>query len=343
MGDNQDLKEVIQKLHTANIKVILDGVFNHVGRDFFAFADVRQNKQASAYCDWFRLNFEHDNHYHDGFCYEGWDGCDDIVKLNLKNKEVQDYLLAAVSSWIEEFDIDGLRLDVAGYLNRKFLRRLRKLCLGKKPDFWLMGEMVFGNYKKLINPDMMHSVTNYELYKALHSSCNHRNLGELSAALNRQFNRDIGVYKNCLLYSFLDNHDVCRIASKLKDKGLLKVLYALLMTLPGVPSVYYGSEWGMIGEHKQGDEQVRPCLELQPDNDLSRHIAWWADFRAQNRALSEGEYIEYHVSEDILIFCRRCESQKLVIGVNIGQISHEYWLGERKIELSPYSVNIIDS
>lgn len=341
LGTAETLAETVRILHQNGIRVILDGVFNHVGRGFFAFADVRRNKQSSPYCDWFKLDFAKDNHFHDGFCYEGWDGCDDIVKLNLKNKEVQKYLLEAVSYWIKKFEIDGLRLDVAGYLNRKFLRRLHCVCLEQKPDFWLMGEMVIGNYKKIINADMLHSVTNYELYKAMYSSCNRRSLGELSLALNRQFNQDIGVYKNLQLYSFLDNHDVSRIATVLKDKSLLKVLYGLLLTLPGVPSIYYGSEWGWEGCRGQGDEQVRPCAVLQEENDLSRHIAWWADYRRRTPALQTGSYIEYHVTDDILVFARRVAGQEVVVGANIGQINHEYNLGGQKCLLPAKSISLL--
>ena len=341
LGNNATLEEIVKILHQNGIRVILDGVFNHVGRDFWAFADVRRRGADSPYCDWFRLDFSQDNHYRDGFCYEGWDGCDDIVKLNLKNKDVREYLLAAVSFWIEKFDIDGLRLDVAGYLNRKFLRLLHKACLEKKPDFWLMGEMVFGNYKKIINADMLHSITNYELYKTLHSCCNHHNIGELSVTLNRQFNRDIGVYKNLPLYSFLDNHDVSRIATTLKDKSLLKVLYGLLLTLPGVPGIYYGSEWGLEGDRRRSDEEVRPCLECLPDNDLSRHIAWWADFRRRHPVLQYGEYVEYHVSADILVFARRVAESEIVVGANIGQINHEYRLGAEKCLLPAKSICLL--
>lgn len=341
LGTNADLAEVVRVLHQNGVRVVLDGVFNHVGRDFFAFADVRKNRETSAYCDWFKLDFSKDNHYHDGFCYDGWDGCDDIVKLNLKNRELRAHLLAAVSFWIKEFDIDGLRLDVAGYLNRKFLRLLHRICLELKPDFWLMGEMVFGNYKKIINADMLHSVTNYELYKALHSSCNRHDLGELSVALNRQFNRDIGVYKNLPLYSFLDNHDVSRIATVVRNKSLLKVLYGLLLTLPGVPAVYYGSEWGWEGDRGAGDEQVRPCPQLQESNDLSAHIAWWTDFRRKMPALQYGEYVEYYVSAGILVFERRVAEQEIVVGVNIGQINEEYELSGVKYRLPPESISLL--
>ena len=341
LGDNNDLTELIKELHQKGIRVILDGVFHHVGRDFFAFLDVRQKKEASPYCDWFKLDFSKDNHYHDGFCYEGWDGCDDIVKLNLKNKELRSYLLNVVTFWIKEFDIDGLRLDVAGYLNRKFLRMLHKNCISLKADFWLLGEMVFGNYKKIINDDMLHSVTNYELYKALHSSFNRHDLGELSVALNRQFNRDIGVYKGLPLYSFLDNHDLSRIATLIRRKSLLKVLYGLMLTLPGVPSLYYGSEWGIEGDRGQGDDKVRPKIPLQEQNDLSAHIAWWTDFRRKKPALQYGEYVEYHVSADILIFARRFAEQEIVVGINIGQINQEYNFAEKKCVLPPESIILL--
>ena len=115
LGTNDDFKEVCRQLHNSGIRVVLDGVFNHVGRGFFAFQDVLQKRWDSPYKDWFHIDFNGNSGYNDGLWYEGWEGHYDLVKLNLRNEEVISHLFDCIGSWINEFDIDGLRLDVAYY------------------------------------------------------------------------------------------------------------------------------------------------------------------------------------------------------------------------------------
>ncbi|MBE6452386.1 MAG: hypothetical protein E7012_02720 [Alphaproteobacteria bacterium] len=341
LGDNQDFKALVSKLHSCDIKVVLDGVFNHVGRDFFAFEDVKHYKASSQYCSWFKLNFNHNNRYNDGFCYEGWDGCEDLVKLNLTNPEVKEYLLSAVAYWIDEFDIDGLRLDVAHYLTPSFIHELRSMCLSRKSDFWLLGEMVFGNYNRLVNPGMLDSCTNYELYKALYSSCNDGNLHELSHTLNRQFGAN-GIYRGLNLYSFLDNHDVSRIASVIKNPLRLKPLYGLLYTLPGIASVYYGSEWGATGVRERSDSEVRNSFDAPQTTDLTTHISWWTNFRNNSKILSNGQYQELEVRKELLFFKRYIGDEELYFGVNIGAEPQEICYKNHNISIPAYSIEIIN-
>ena len=341
LGDNEDFKRLVDFLHQNDIKVVVDGVFNHVGRRFWAFEDVKQHKSASRYCSWFRLDFSHDNRYGDGFCYEGWDGCDDLVKLNLANPEVRAHLLSAVAMWQDRFGIDGLRLDVAHYLNHGFLRELRQMCLARNPEFWLMGETVFGDYRRLVNPQMLDSCTNYELYKALYSSCNDNNMFELSHALKRQFESGKGIYEGLELYSFLDNHDVSRIATILKNPYQLKALYGLLFTLPGIPSVYYGSEWGIKGCRERSDSEVRPKLDLQEDSDLSRHISWWAEFRKKSDILAYGSYQELVVNSKLLVYRRCLGENNLDFAVNIGEETQKMTHEGKEYFIQGYEIRIL--
>lgn len=139
LGTNEDFRNVTENLHKAGIKVVLDGVFNHVGRGFWAFQDVLKNKRDSMYKDWFHINFDGDSNDHDGFWYEGWEGNYDLVKLNLRNEDVIRHILDAVKGWIDGFGIDGLRLDVAYCLDKDFIKRLRRHCDGIKEDFFLLG------------------------------------------------------------------------------------------------------------------------------------------------------------------------------------------------------------
>ena len=150
LGTNEDFKKVCDALHKEGIKVVLDAVFNHAGRGFFGFTDVQEKKWDSQYKDWFNLSFEENSNYNDGFWYEGWEGHYDLVKLNLRNPVVADYLLESAKFWIDEFGIDGLRLDVAYCLDQDFIRRLRRESAGWKEDFFLMGEMIGGDYNRIM-------------------------------------------------------------------------------------------------------------------------------------------------------------------------------------------------
>ena len=209
LGTNEDFKQVCQKLHEAGIKVVLDGVFNHVGRGFFAFQDVLKNRQNSKYVNWFHISFEGNSNYNDGLWYEGWEGHFDLVKLNLDNEEVVSYLLNSVKLWLEEFQIDGIRLDVAYMVNRNYMKRLRSFCddMGKQlgKEIFLIGEMIHGNYAEIVNDEMLHSATNYECYKGLYSSFNCMNMFEINHSLMRQFGENgQGIHKGMQLLSFVD-------------------------------------------------------------------------------------------------------------------------------------------
>lgn len=254
LGTNEDFKKVCEELHKEGIRVILDGVFNHVGRGFFGFKDVLEKRENSQYKDWFNINFGGNSNYNDGLWYEGWEGHYDLVKLNLKNPAVTDYLIESVRVWVKEFDIDGLRLDVAYMVDRDFLKRLRYETSQMKPEFFLGGEMIGGDYNQIMNDEMCHSATNYECYKGIYSSLNSMNLFEIMHSLNRQFGEENWtLYRGKHLMSFVDNHDVSRIASILTEEKHLPLAYALMFTMPGIPMIYYGSEWGFKADKKEGD------------------------------------------------------------------------------------------
>lgn len=234
-------KEYVQYCHELGLHVIVDGVFNHVGREFFAFRDVKEKREASAYCNWFcNLNFSGNNEYNDGFCYENWGGYNLLVKLNQQNPQVQEYLFDVIRFWVSEFDIDGIRLDAADVLDFGFMKAMRQVANDVKEDFWLMGEVIHGDYSRWVNDEMLHSVTNYELHKGLYSGHNDHNYFEIAHSIKRLND----ICRGRRLYTFVDNHDVARIASKLQNKAHLPLVTILLYTVYGIPSVYYGSEFG---------------------------------------------------------------------------------------------------
>ena len=331
LGTNDDFREVCQDLHTHGIKVILDGVFNHVGRGFWAFRDVQEKKWDSPYKDWFHIRFEGNSAYNDGFWYEGWEGHFELVKLNLQNPQVVEYLLGCIRFWIETFDIDGLRLDVAYSLDHNFMRRLRTFCEELKPGFALIGEVLFGDYNLIVNDQMLHSCTNYECYKGIYSSFNSMNLFEIAHSLNRQYGpEDWCIYRGKHLMNFVDNHDVTRIASILTNPSHLPLAYGLLFGMPGIPCIYCGSEWGEPGvKAPDNDYALRPCFDAPKENKLSHFVHQLIQIRKHSDALCNGSYRNVQITNHQLIFERRTDSQRILVAINASGDS--FWMNHGEL------------
>ncbi|MCR5777433.1 MAG: cyclomaltodextrinase C-terminal domain-containing protein [Lachnospiraceae bacterium] len=317
LGSNADFKEVCDKLHKKGIKVVLDGVFNHVGRGFWAFKDVLEKRWDSPYKDWFHINFDGNSGYNDGLWYEGWEGNYDLVKLNLRNEEVIQHLFSCIKGWVEEFDIDGLRLDVAYCLDRDFLRRLREFTDSLKPDFFLVGETLHGDYNQWMNDNACHSVTNYECYKGLHSSFNSMNMFEIVHSLLRQFGpENWTLYKGKHLLSFVDNHDVSRIASVLNNEKHLPLIYALMYGMPGIPIVYYGSEWGTKANKSEGDPALRVSFEKPEWNELTDKIAALSKAKKESKALQYGAFKSLVLTNKQCVFERETDGDRVMVAIN---------------------------
>ena len=317
LGSNEDLAKVCAAFHDAGLRVMFDGVFNHVGRGFWAFRDVQEKRESSPYKDWFHLDFNGNSSYNDGFWYEGWEGYYEMVKLNLQNPAVVEHQFQAIRSWVEEFGIDGLRLDVAYCLPQEYLRQLRSFTDALKPEFVLMGETLYGDYKQWMSPEMCHSVTNYECNKGLWSAFNSSNLFEIAHSLQRQFGpEEWSLYQGAHMLSFLDNHDLTRIATRMENREQLPLAYALLFGMPGVPCIYYGSEWGIEGEKKGWDEEIRPAIEHPEHTALTDWIAALAKARKGSDALRNGSYRNVMIQSKQLIFERKTDTQRVLVAIN---------------------------
>lgn len=322
LGDNESFAKLCDALHENGIRIVLDGVFNHVGRQFWAFRDVREKGQSSPYCGWFHdLNFGGPSPMGDPFWYTAWQGHYELVKLNLRHPDVVRHLLDAVGMWMDKFHIDGLRLDAADCVDFDFFRTLKGFVKARDPEFWLMGEIIHGDYARWANPEMLDSVTNYECWKGLWSSHNDKNYFEIAHSLNRQFGPG-GIYQNLILYNFADNHDVDRLASKLNDPAHLENVYTLLYTMPGIPSLYYGSEWAIQGARsKTSDAVLRPHLELKEmegqNPRLCAHLAKLAAIRAAFPALRLGRYENVVIKNQQLVFRRSTDSQRVYVVLNL--------------------------
>lgn len=317
LGKNEDFKEVCAALHKDNIRVVLDGVFHHVGRGFWAFRDVLQSRENSKYFDWFYIDLNRNSNYGDGLWYEGWEGNFDLVKLNLQNHEVVEHLLSCVAKWVEEFDIDGIRLDVAYSLSHEFMKRLRIHCDSLKEDFFLLGEMIHGDYNQLLGEGMLHTVTNYECYKGLYSSFNALNMFEITHSVLRQFGLEgQGLYRDKYLLSFVDNHDVSRVASILVNERHIPLIYALMFTMPGIPCIYYGSEWGAKAEKKDGDQALRACFKEPVENELTLFLERLSTIKRRSRALNYGTFRSVLLTNKQCIWERKTVHERILIAVN---------------------------
>ena len=321
LGTNEDLTKFVAECHKQGIRVILDGVFNHTGRDFFAFRDIKQNREISQYKDWYcNVNFWGNNSYNDGFSYQNWGGYDLLVKLNQRNPAVIDYFCNVIRFWVSEFDIDGIRLDAADVLDFDYMKALRRVANEVKADFWLMGEVIHGNYSRWANNETLHSVTNYMLHKALYSAHNDHNYFEVAHTI-KYVNDMAG--SSLKLYSFVDNHDVERIYTKLSNKAHFVPVHVMLYTLPGIPSLYYGSEFGIEGrKERSSDDPLRPALNYEDykdainTNPYTKLIAALGKIRRNTPALCYGEYKELELQTTHYAYARIMNGKQVIVTVN---------------------------
>lgn len=333
LGSNEELRQYIQACHKQDIKVVVDGVFNHTGREFFAFQDLCQRKKLSLYQHWYcGVDFSSNTPYEDGFSYEAWRGHYELPRLNLKNHRVTSYLYEVVKKWIQDFDIDGIRLDCADVLDFDFMKELRQVVDQEKEEFWLMGEVIHGDYSRWIRDARLDSVTNYELHKGLYSAHNQHNYFEIAHTIRRLYQPPYGLCQGNRLYQFVDNHDVERIASKLKDIRDLIPIYTLLYTLPGIPSIYYGSEFLMEGTKEHSDWELRKPLfyrnyiqnvkeekvTYQPGkyHEFLEFLTKLGKYRSHHPVVIDGNYEELLLTNRQFAFCRTLQNQGIIVIVN---------------------------
>ena len=316
LGDNDSFRNFVAQCHQEGIKVVVDGVFNHTGREFFAFKDIQEKRRDSPYKDWYKgVNFDWQSPCGDSFGYEAWQGHFELPCLNLFNPDVRSYLFDVIRFWIDEFDIDGIRLDCANVLDFNFMKEMRSQTEAMKEDFWLMGEVIHGDYSRWVNNEMLHSVTNYELHKSLYSGFNDHNFFEIAHNVRRL--EAIGRQ----LYTFVDNHDEDRIATKLKLREHLFPIYICLFTLPGIPSIYYGGEWGIEGKRTNtSDEALRPAISIEQEGELHCEltdlIAQLGQIHSQQEPLHTGRYQELLLTNRQYAFARHGEDSVIITAVN---------------------------
>ena len=262
LGDGAAFDRFVHAAGERGLRVVLDGVFHHVSRRFPAFVDVVERREASAHLGWFR-RLAFDGGEPDGVRVGCFEGHRDLVALDHRNPQVLDWAVDVALHWLDR-GVAGWRLDVAYAVLPTFWRAFAERVRARHPDALLFGEVIHGDYAGFVESSGLDSVTQYELHKAIWSSLHDANLFELSWCLDRHR----AMLDTFTPITFAGNHDVTRLTTAVGDRSRIGHAVVALLTLPGIPLVYYGDELGAEGvkEHRAGgDDAIRPSLDVLPD------------------------------------------------------------------------------
>ena len=314
-GTEQDLLDLVQECHKHGLRVILDGVFNHCGPDFFAFRDVLKNGENSRYYDWF-YSMPKKVVYQDPPTYEAFAYVKEMPKLNTGNKEVADYILKVATYWIEKTGIDGWRLDVANEINHDLWREFRKRVREIKPDFFLIGE-IWEDAGCWLLGDQFDSTMNYRFTYLCRDFFGQRTLSVHE--FDEQMQKMIMRYPkrvSLAQMNMLDSHDVPRFLSFCDgDEKRMELAFFYLFMAVGIPSVFYGDEMYLRGVEEPEYRQVMPW---ESTHTCKEKMKQWIAFRREHEAIRKGDYRTVYVDDEkgIYGFNRECDKEKIVVYVN---------------------------
>ena len=327
-GTTEDLKELVQKSHERGMKVVLDAVYNHTGREFFAFQDILEKGEKSKYLDWYFIdelpprgewgeipNFK---------CFGYYGG---MPKLNLKNPEVEKYITDVACYWVKECDIDGWRLDVGDEISHFFWKNFRKAIKAVKKDMLIIGE-IWHYAGDFLEGDEWDTVMNYPFYlnlidlladEKINVSQFVQNLGYLKGRLN----------KKCypLMWNLIDSHDTARflhLCNDNKKKQHLAAAFQLL--LPGMPMVYYGDEYAMPGANDPDCRRGMYWDEEYQDKEMYNWYKKLMQVRKTHACIVEGEMIETIANddEDTIVMIRKNGEETIAMLFNCGNSAKEF-------------------
>lgn len=304
LGDDRDFDQLVTQAHERGLRVLLDGVFNHVGTDFPRYRDGDTS--------WFRMR---------GNEFDTFEGHGELIALDHDNVEVADYVVDVMRHWLGR-GADGWRLDAAYAVPDRFWARVLPRVRETLPDAWFVGEVIHGDYATRVQAATFDSVTQYELWKAIWSSLNDGNFHELDWALQRH-NDFLDTF---VPLTFVGNHDVTRIASQLENGDHLEHALVILLTTGGTPSVYAGDESGHRGikeERYGGDDAVRPEFGSPPmaldesGQDALRLHQYLIGLRRRNAWLHTARTSSLQLTNRHYVYLTRGESGALVVALNI--------------------------
>ena len=257
LGTAEDFAELVAACRARGIKILLDGVFNHVGEHHPLARRALAEGPSGEYADWFRIDWDAEG----GPRFADFEGHGSLVALNHANPAVRDYVADIMCFWLDA-GADGWRLDAAYAVDPDFWAAVLPRVRSAHPDVWIVGEMIHGDYADYAERGTLDAVTEYELWKAIWSSLQSENFFELDWTLRRHEDL-MGVMTPM---TFVGNHDVTRIASQV-GRGRSALAFAIVATVGGIPSIYYGDElgWEAVKEDRLGgDDAVRPALPADP-------------------------------------------------------------------------------
>jgi glycosidase len=316
LGAEADLIDLFEQAAGKGIRVVLDGVFNHVGRSFAALTDVAERGDSSPFASWFRRR-------PDG-TFNTFEGHERLVTLNHEEPQVVDYVTDVMTYWLDR-GASGWRLDAAYAVPTDFWRQVTERVRTKHPDVWLLGEVIHGDYASFVTKTGVDSVTQYELWKATWSSLNDGNFYELAWALERHEE----LLETFVPQTFLGNHDVTRIASQLVDPRHQAHALVLLLIAAGIPSIYAGDEQGMVGLKEQregGDDAIRPAFPDHPElrlpageEDTLRLHRELVGLRRRHPWLVRARIVVEHLTNEQLLLRATDGSSSLMVALNLGE------------------------
>ncbi|MFI7587948.1 alpha-amylase family protein [Spongisporangium articulatum] len=319
LGTEQDFDALVAACRERGLKLLLDGVFNHVGRDFPQFRAALEYGPHSAEAGWFDLDWDHRDAAGEPRARD-FEGHPELVALHHASPAVEDHVVAVMNHWLAR-GADGWRLDAAYAVPKDFWARVSARVKGEHPQAYLLGEVIHGDYPGYVQSGL-DSVTQYELWKAVWSSLNDRNFFELSWALKRHDE----LVESFAPFTFVGNHDVTRIASRLGDARHLAHALVLLFTLAGTPAVYYGDEQAFRGvkeDRAGGDDAVRPAF---PPSEADLAPEGWATYRLHQDLiglrrrhpwLHRARLVTDHLANGMFAYTMRDGEQHLHVALNL--------------------------
>lgn len=316
LGDMESFKKLVRKCHKNGIRILLDGVFNHCGPQFFAFQDVLKNGENSKYKDWFyKLNFP--IRYNDPPNYEAFAYVKEMPKINTGNPEVTDYFCRVGTYWIEEADIDGWRLDVANEVNHDFWRKFRKCIKKVKPDAFLIGE-IWEDSHTWLQGDQLDSSMNYKFSNICRRFFAEESIS--SVEFNELLNNMLMRYRRNITYAqmnLLDSHDVPRFLSKCNnDVKRFRLALFFMLTFVGIPSIFYGDEKEISGVKEP--EYRRPMIWENSPESITDEVKQLISIRKTYKAFLYGSFqnISLNRTDNVYAYKREYLGRSMLVFVN---------------------------
>ena len=322
LGDKADFAALIQAAHGRGLKVLLDGVFNHVGRAFPAFRQTLAEGPGAPCASWFRCTWPAPSRPNAEPRYATFEGHRHLPALNHDEPAVADYITRVMTYWLQR-GADGWRLDAAYAVPSQFWAEVLPRVRAKHPSAYFVGEVIHGDYAGIVRRGSLDAVTQYELWKAIWSGLKDRNFFELAWALNRHN----GLLDSFVPLTFVGNHDVTRLASRLVDERHLPHALAILFTCGGTPSIYAGDEQAFRGvkEHRAGgDDAIRPAFPPTPGGlapygwpvyHLHRDLI---GLRRARPWLCAARMRPVHLAKEQFVYEVRSDDRCLLVALNLG-------------------------